>query len=83
MPDRQSDAPFRPFETHLDEAVALRILRDATAGADDGELFLERRRSESVVLDDRRIKPQAMMPRKGLVCVRCAVKWQAMPMRLR
>ena len=56
MPDRQPDAPFRPFETHVDEAAALRILRDATAGADDGELFLERRRSESVVLDDRRIK---------------------------
>ena len=51
-----TDAPFRPFETQLDEAAALAILRDATAGADDGELFLERRRSEAIVLDDRRIK---------------------------
>jgi len=51
-----SDSPFRPFETALDEATALRILRDATAGADDGELFLERRRSESLVLDDGRIR---------------------------
>lgn len=51
-----SDAPFRPFETHLDEAVALRVLRAATLGADDGELFLERRRSEAIVLDDGRIK---------------------------
>ena len=51
-----TDAPFRPFETHLDEAAALQILRHATAGADDGELFLERRRSEAIVLDDRRIK---------------------------
>jgi TldD protein len=51
-----TDAPFRPFETLLDEATALRILQDATAGADDGELFLERRRSEAIVLDDRRIK---------------------------
>ncbi|OZA08582.1 MAG: hypothetical protein B7Y02_12500, partial [Rhodobacterales bacterium 17-64-5] len=51
-----TDAPFRPFETHLDEAAALRILRDATSGAEDGELFLERRRSEAIVLDDGRIK---------------------------
>ena len=51
-----SDAPFRPFDTHLDEAAALATLRAATLGADDGELFLERRRSEAIVLDDGRIK---------------------------
>ena len=51
-----TDAPFRPFETLLDEATALSILRGATAGADDGELFLERSRSEALVLDDGRIK---------------------------
>ncbi|MEN9409379.1 MAG: hypothetical protein RL216_1353 [Pseudomonadota bacterium] len=51
-----TEAPFRPFETALDEASALSILRAATAGADDGELFLERRRSEAIVLDDGRIK---------------------------
>ena len=51
-----ADAPFRPFETHLDEATALTTLRAATHGADDGELFLERRRSEAIVLDDGRIK---------------------------
>ncbi len=50
------DAPFRPFDTSLDEAAALAILRSATAGAEDGELFLERKRSEAIVLDDRRIK---------------------------
>jgi TldD protein len=49
-------SPFRPFETHLDEGRALAILRDATAGADDGELFLERTASETLVLDDRRIR---------------------------
>ncbi|RED18135.1 metalloprotease TldD [Pontivivens insulae] len=47
---------FRPFETDLDREVSLRVLRDALAGADDGELFLERRRSEMLVLDDQRIK---------------------------
>jgi TldD protein len=51
-----TEAPFRPFDTHLDEAAALGVLRDATAGADDGELFLERRRSEGLVLDDGRVK---------------------------
>ncbi|TGD63596.1 metalloprotease TldD [Tabrizicola sp. WMC-M-20] len=51
-----TDQPFRPFETHLDEAAALAIVRAATMGADDGELYLERRRSEAIVLDDGRIK---------------------------
>ncbi|SLN57985.1 protease TldD [Pseudoruegeria aquimaris] len=51
-----SEAPFRPFETKLDEAAALRVLRAATQGADDGELFLERRRSEVLVFDDGRVK---------------------------
>jgi len=51
-----AEAPFRPFDSHLDEAAALKILRAATAGAEDGELYLERRRSEAIVLDDGRIR---------------------------
>ncbi|SNX73962.1 microcin-processing peptidase 2 [Cereibacter ovatus] len=51
-----TDQPFRPFETHLDEATALSILREAVRGAEDGELFLERSRSETLVLDDGRVK---------------------------
>ncbi len=51
-----TEARFSPFETHLDEARALAILRDATNGADDGELFLERRRSEALVFDDGRLR---------------------------
>jgi TldD protein len=51
-----AEAPFRPFETLLDEAAALAVLREATAGAEDGELFLERRRAERLVLDDGRIR---------------------------
>jgi TldD protein len=49
-------APFRPFETLLDEARARAMLRKAVAGADDGELFLERRRSEMLSFDDGRLK---------------------------
>ncbi|NNL18673.1 MAG: metalloprotease TldD [Boseongicola sp.] len=48
--------PFRPFETMLDETRALAMLREAVAGADDGELFLERRRSEALSFDDGRLK---------------------------
>lgn len=47
---------FRPFETNLDLERSLALLKHATSGADDGELFLERRRSEVLVLDDGRIK---------------------------
>ncbi|MBL8561467.1 MAG: metalloprotease TldD [Gemmobacter sp.] len=51
-----SDNAFRPFDTMLDEGRALALLRQAVAGAEDGELFLERKRSEALVLDDGRIK---------------------------
>ncbi|MBR3371569.1 MAG: metalloprotease TldD [Rhodobacteraceae bacterium] len=60
-----SDTDFRPFDTMLDEAQALRVLQDATAGADDGELFLERRISESIVLDDQRIKSASYNAAEG------------------
>lgn len=49
-------APFNPFETRLDKDRALQILRDTLAGAEDGELFLERRRSEALIFDDGRLK---------------------------
>ena len=51
-----ASAPFRPFDTALDQDRALSLLREATAGADDGELFLERRRAEVLSFDDGRIK---------------------------
>ena len=47
---------FRPFETHLDEGLALAELRLSVAGADDGELFLERRRAEALLFDDGRLR---------------------------
>ncbi len=51
-----TDGRFAPFETHLDQDDALAVLRDATRGAEDGELFVERRRSEALLLDDGRLK---------------------------
>ncbi|MFO7921072.1 metalloprotease TldD [Rhodobacteraceae bacterium W635] len=47
---------FRPFESRLDKDATLTLLRAATEGADDGELFLERKRSEMLVFDDGRVK---------------------------
>ncbi|SFL23376.1 metalloprotease TldD [Shimia haliotis] len=57
--------PFRPFETTLDEAAALRLLRQATEGAEDGELFLERRSSEALVFDDGRLKTSSFDAAQG------------------
>jgi TldD protein len=47
---------FQPFDTALDRDATLKTLRTALDGADDGELFLERRRSEALVFDDGRLK---------------------------
>ncbi|MGR3838122.1 MAG: metalloprotease TldD [Cognatishimia sp.] len=51
-----ADEKFAPFETMLDEDRALALLQEATRGAEDGELFLERARSEALVYDDGRVK---------------------------
>ncbi len=51
-----AQAPFRPFDDALDQDAALTMLREAVTGADDGELFLERRRSEVLGFDDGRLK---------------------------
>jgi TldD protein len=57
--------PFRPFETQFDENAALKILRDTLVGADDGEIFLERHRSESLVFDDNRLKTASYNASEG------------------
>ncbi len=51
-----SETPFRPFETLLDPETALDILKGAVSGADDGELFLERSRSEVITFDDGNVR---------------------------
>src|SRR5690606_18918484 len=60
-----TDASFSPFRTHLDQDRALRILRDALSGADDGELFLERSRSEALVYDDGRLRTASYDAEQG------------------
>jgi len=60
-----TNAPFRPFDTHLDRDSALTRLRSAVAGADDGELFLERRRSEVLTFDDGRLRTASFDAAEG------------------
>ena len=50
-------------EVGADEALS--ILQDALIGADDGELFLERSESESLVFDDGRLKSAAYDASEG------------------
>ena len=57
--------PFRPFSTNMSQETALQVLQDATNGADDGELFLERRRSEALVFDDGRLKTASFDASEG------------------
>ena len=60
-----TDSPFRPFETHLDRDAALEILRNTLIGADDGELFLERCRSEVLSFDDGRMRTSSFDASEG------------------
>ncbi|MEO0484839.1 MAG: metalloprotease TldD [Pseudomonadota bacterium] len=60
-----TQAPFRPFESHLDAERALTLLRAATDGADDGELFLERRRSEALAFDDGHLRTSSYNASEG------------------
>ncbi len=48
--------PSSPFFSSLDPALTQRTLAEALHGADDGELYLEHRASESYTFDDGRLK---------------------------
>ena len=54
----QTDLPF-------DIARAADILSDAVSGGDDGDLFIERSRSESFMFDDGRLKSAAFDTDQG------------------
>jgi TldD protein len=57
--------PFSPFDSNLDQDTALALVREATAGADDGELFVERSRSEMIGFDDGRLKTASYNASEG------------------
>ena len=49
----------------LDLIAAQRLLDDALSGADDGELFMETRKAESLVFDDGRLKSSSFGADQG------------------
>ena len=59
------NSSFRPFETALDQSEILAILRETAAGAEDCELFLERRRKETLLFDDGRVKKASFTAHEG------------------
>ncbi len=63
--ERLEKAGFDPFNTSLDPQQARRIVQDACAGGDDGELFLERRQSQSLMFDDQRMRNAAYQVDEG------------------
>lgn len=56
---------FAPFENLLDRDRAHAILKDASLGSDDCELFLERQSSETLAYDDQRLRTASYNERKG------------------
>lgn len=60
-----SSTEFKPFNDDFDQDAALAILHEATAGADDGELFIERAHAESLVYDDRRLRGSSYTASQG------------------
>ena len=56
---------FLPFEQYLDEDNTKKFLADLLKSSDDGELFIEEKRSESLVLDDQRLKSANLDASKG------------------
>ena len=55
----------RIFYAELDPATAARRLREATDGAEDGELFFEYRESEAISLEDGRIRSASYDTQRG------------------
>ncbi|MGH6987985.1 MAG: PmbA/TldA family metallopeptidase, partial [Caulobacteraceae bacterium] len=57
------NAPLHPAsileESGVDPGQARQVLAEAVAGADDGEIYLERSQSEAFVFDDGRLKTAA------------------------
>src|SRR6201981_3914566 len=52
-------------KTGMDRAAVERTVNDALAGADDGELFLEYRQSESLSFDDGKLKSASFDTSQG------------------
>lgn len=56
---------FQPFKHYLDKDKTQKLLCDILKSGDDGELFFEEKRSESLVLDDQTLKSANLESSKG------------------
>ena len=56
---------FQPFKQYLDQDKTQKLLCDILKSADDGELFFEEKRSESLLLDDQTLKSANLDSSKG------------------
>ncbi|HHN73042.1 MAG TPA: metalloprotease TldD, partial [Thermopetrobacter sp.] len=65
MTEIGTDPQFIFRSTGLDPQAARRLVADALTGCDDGELFLELSRNESLVWDDGRLKSASFDGRTG------------------
>jgi TldD protein len=65
-PLRTSEADRSQLFGELDPTAASSIIKDALEKADDGELFLEYRQSESLVFDDGKLKSASFDTTQGL-----------------
>ena len=75
-------SPVSAFESAEFSRPGAAIVADTLRGAEDGELFVEKRQSESLVFDDGKLKSaQASTNRRASACARCAAKRRPMPMR--
>ncbi|MEM7241410.1 MAG: metalloprotease TldD [Pseudomonadota bacterium] len=61
----KQEAPFRPFETRFDLESTKKLLAETLLGADDGELFCERRRAEALVWDNKKLKTASYEAAEG------------------
>ena len=57
---------FDPFGKHLTWEDAVKSLKLATKNSDDGELFFEQRQTETITLDDRKIKSASFDTSEGV-----------------
>ncbi len=58
-------ATFKPFETSIDLEKAAKLVNESLKGADDGELYIERTRSEGLTFDDGKIKNSSYNSAEG------------------
>ncbi len=66
--------------TGMDRAAVESTVNDALKGADDGELFLEYRQTESLVWDDGKLKNASFDTTQVSACAPFPARRRAMPM---